>query len=163
DIAVDAGFAYDNQMDYHDDQSFRCYCASHAGDAYCANAAKPQVVCDGVPPWTPGYSDQPEQLGGNNFTTVCSDITGDGKLDLYNADIQHWWAGKASDPSALLVNQGNSHFDRPSRDQTGMQWDHVGVSWNEGGIDAAAGDLDNDGREEVVIGRSDYDDQYAMI
>ncbi|MBI3200870.1 MAG: CRTAC1 family protein [Myxococcales bacterium] len=163
DTAVSAGFAYDQNVDYHDDQAFLCYCASNPTEPDCAGAASPMVQCAGVPKWSPGYSDQPEHLGGNTFTTVCSDITGDGKLDLFNAEIKHWWAGQASDPSALLVNQGNLAFDRPSRDQTGMHWEHVGVSWDEGGIDATTGDLDNDGREEVVVGRSDYSDQYAMI
>lgn len=163
DTAVSAGFAYDQGVDYHDDQAFLCWCASNPTEADCAGAAAPMVQCSGVPKWSPGYSDQPEHLGGNTFSTVCSDITGDGKLDLYNAEIQHWWAGQASDPSALLVNQGNLAFDRPSRDKTGMQWEHVGVSWDEGGIDAAAADLNNDGREEVVVGRSDYSEQYALI
>lgn len=163
DLAVSAGFAYDENLDYHDDQAFLCYCAGNASDPDCAGAEAPKVQCSGVPKWSPGHSDQPEALGGNTFTSVCSDITGDGKLDVYNAEIQHWWAGQAADPSALLVNEGDLTFDRPSRDQTGMHWEHVGVSWDEGGIDAAAGDLDNDGREEVVIGRSDYYDQYAMV
>jgi len=163
DHAVESGFAYDQNVDYHDDQSFLCYCAANPSVEDCANAEPPKVACGNLPKWSPGYSDQPEHLGGNTFVTVCSDITGDGKLDLYNAEIQHWWAGQASDPSALLVNKGDLSFDRPSRDQTGMHWEHVGVSWDEGGIDAAAGDLNNDGREEVVIGRSDYYDQYAMI
>lgn len=163
DLAVSAGVAYDGNVDYHDDQSFLCYCAQNTTDADCAGAEPPKVQCAGVPKWAPGYSDQPERLGGNNFSAVCSDITGDGKLDLYAANIQHWWAGQASDPSALLVNNGDLTFARPTRDQTGMHWEHVGVSWDEGGIDVASGDLDNDGREEVVIGRSDYYDQYAMI
>lgn len=163
DLGVSSGFAYDQNVDYHDDQSFLCFCAQNTSEPECAGAEPPKVQCAGVPKWSPGYSDQPERLGGNTFTTVCSDISGDGKLDLYNAEIQHWWAGQAADPSALLVNNGDLTFARPSRDQTGMHWEHVGVAWDEGGIDAAAGDLNNDGREEVVIGRSDYNDQYAMI
>jgi len=163
DRAVAAGYAYDGNVDYHDDQAFLCYCASHSDEPDCAGAGAPLVNCSQVPKWSPGYSDRPESLGGNNFTTVCSDITGDGRLDLYNATIQHWWAGQAADPSALLVNRGDSTFTRPSRQETGMEWEHVGVAWDEGGIDAAAGDLNNDGREEVVVGRSDYNDQYALL
>lgn len=165
DHAVVSGYAYDAEVNYSDDQWFLCYCADNPTAEGCAGAVAPQIVCSQYQ-WIPGFSDQPERLGGNTFTTICSDITGDGKLDLYNAEIQHWWAGQASDPSALLVNASSEAgilFERPSRDQTGMHWEHTGVSWDEGGIDAAAGDLDNDGREEVVIGRSDYVEQWAMI
>lgn len=165
DVAEAAGYAFDDNQDFSDDQWFLCYCADNPGADGCAGAASPMISCAQYQ-WTPGYSDQPERLGGNTFTSVCSDLTGDGKLDLYNAEIQHWWAGQASDPSALLVNAsepGHIRFERPSRDQTGMHWEHVGVSWDEGGIDAAAGDLDNDGREEVLVGRSDYVEQWALL
>lgn len=167
DLAVEAGYAYDQNTDFSDDQWFLCYCAQNPTAEGCAGAAKPKIACTaGAWQWNPGASDQPDHLGGNNFSSFCADFDGDGRLDVYNATIQHWWAGQASDPSALLLSDGapgKIHFARPSRDQTGMQWEHVGVSWDEGGIDVTAGDIDNDGREDVVIGRSDYYDQFAMI
>lgn len=165
DHAVGAGYAWDENQDYSDDQWFLCYCAQNPTAEGCAGAAPPKIACTQTQ-WSPGLSDQPERLGGNTFTTVCSDIDGDGRMDFYNAEIQHWWAGQASDPSALLLNRGQGGqflFERPSRDQTGMHWEHVGQSWDEGGIDAAAGDLDNDGRKDVIVGRSDYYDQWGMI
>lgn len=168
DIGVASGYAYDDNLDYHDDQSYLCYCVNHQGDAYCDGAVPPSLSaasCNQVPPWQPGVSDQPERLAGNTFTTACSDLTGDGLLDLYKGQIVHWWAGQASDPPELLVQAGGSdgiRFDRPDRDAMGMALPHVGASWNEGGLYAAPGDIDNDGREDLIVGATDYPDQWGL-
>ena len=168
DVGVESGFAYDDDLSYQDDQFYRCYCTLHADAAVCEGAEEPQVVCPSPADayWAPGYSDDPENLGGNTFTTVCADLTGDGKLDLYNTEIVHWWAGSGSDPSELLVNASDAsgiRFDRPGNEATGMVWPHVGPSWNEGGLYASPGDLDLDGREDLLVGASDYDDQFALV
>jgi hypothetical protein len=116
--------------------------------------------------WYPATDVEPPRLGGNTFSTACSDVTGDGKLDLFNAEIAHWWAGQSSDRSELLINKTEGAgivFDRPGQEATGMIWDHPTVDWNEGGIMAAAADLDNDGREDVLVGASDYADQFGLF
>jgi hypothetical protein len=170
DRALEAGYAYDDNQSYFDDQLFACYCEDNPEELGCDEAVEPLIDCAAADAngmrWRPGSSDQPENLGGNTFTTVCSDITGDGRLDLYNSEIQHWWAGQSSDPSALLVHAAEAStlaFERPSRDETGMHWEHEGIDWDEGGLYATAGDVDNDGREDVVIGRTDYNDQWGML
>jgi hypothetical protein len=167
-IGEEAGFAFDENMTYSDNEFFKCYCTVHAADAECQGVAAPLVQCpdpaDGY--WNPPSDYLPPRLGGNTFTTVCSDVTGDGKLDLYNAEIAHWWAGQSSDKSTLLVNDtaaSGVHFNRPDREASGIAWEHPTVDWNEGGIVAAAADLDNDGREDILVGASDYPDQYSLF
>jgi hypothetical protein len=167
DVAVDAGYAYDDLMSYQDNEMFKCWCTANAGAPDCAGVSAPLIACPDPPGsyWNAAGDTEPDRLGGNTFTTVCSDITGDGKLDLYNAEIAHWWAGESSDKSELLVADGEAgalHFARPGQQATGMVWPHPTVDWNEGGIVAAAADLDHDGREDVIAGASDYPDQFGL-
>jgi hypothetical protein len=166
DVAVAAGYAYDDNLEFTDNEMFKCWCTVHTGDPVCVDVDAPAIVCPEPAGgnWNPTTDVEPPRLGGNTFSTLCSDITGDGKLDLYNAEIAHWWAGQSSDRSELLVNDGAGeiHFDRPGQEATGMVWEHVGVDWNEGGLMAAAGDLDHDGREDVLVAASDYPDQYGL-
>lgn len=169
DIAVEAGYAYDDNQTYTDNQFFLCACQLSPNEPACAGAPMPSVQCP-APADMPGYWDfmrdtQPERLGGNTFTTLCSDITGDGAFDLYNAEIKHWWAGEGSDASELLVNTNDAsgiHFNRPGNTKTGLSFPHPTNDWNEGGLYAAAADIDNDARQDLIIGESDYDDQYGM-
>lgn len=168
DQGVASTFAYDDDMHYQDNEFFKCYCSIHATDADCAGVGTPLVACPTPADsyWDPTTDTKPPRLGGNTFTTVCSDITGDGKLDLFNAEIHHWWAGESSDASRLLTNvstPGKILFDRPDRTKLGMDAPHATTDWNEGGIHAAAADLDNDGREDVILGLSDYPDQFGLL
>ncbi len=162
-----SGFAGDQNTDYKDNQFFACFCTAHPMQADCIGAAIPVIGC-GNPPdglWGVGSDDQPFRLNGNNFTTWCGDLDNDGDNDLYNAAIRHWHIGESSDASGLLLNgstAGNFQFFRPGNEATGMKWPHVG-SWNEGGITAAGGDLDNDGRQEVFVGATDYPDQFGLV
>lgn len=160
-----SGYAGDANVDYSDDQMFLCYCESNPAAADCAGVGPALIDCANTG-WTPGFDDEPSRLNGNTFTTVCADLNGDGKLDLYDAAIHHWWAGQSSDSSELLVSKsqpGYVGFDRPGNAATGLAWPHVGVSWNEGGMHAAPGDLDNDARTDLVVGASDYPDQFGLV
>lgn len=168
DVGEASGYAYDENQDWSDNQFFRCWCTVHTADPLCAGVPAPGVVCpnpaDGN--WSPVSETKPERLGGNTFSTVCADVTGDGQLDLYTAEIAHWWAGGSSDKSNLLVNDGSpgmKHFTRADRSATGLEVPHVGASWNEGGITAAIADLDLDARPDILLGTSDYPDQYGWI
>lgn len=168
DVGEASGYAYDENQDYTDNQFFLCWCTIHGADPLCEGVGSPAVQCpspaDGN--WSPVSEVKPERLGGNTFSTVCADVTGDGKLDLYTAEIAHWWAGGSSDKSNLLVNDGEpgaKHFARADRAAAGIEVPHVGASWNEGGITAAVADLDLDARADIVLGTSDYPDQYAWI
>lgn len=157
-----AGVDGDANEDYLDNEFYRCFCSTRVCDA-----PAPRIGCDSLF-WNDGTDNQSFRLNGNTFTTVCEDIDGDGKLDVYNAEIAHWHIGASSDSSQLLVQgeataEGVPTFTRPGNDVTGLAPPHVGVSWNEGGIGAAVADLDNDGRMDVLLGTSDYPDQTLRV
>lgn len=167
DVGAAAKFAYDDNQTYSDNQMFACYCTLHPDQTDCMGVPTPLIQCP-MPAdsyWNPTGDVLPGRLGGNTFTTVCADMTGDGKLDLYNAEIAHWWAGQSSDKSEMLRNvsdPANIAFERPGQEATGLVWDHPTSDWNEGGIVAGAADLDNDGRQDIVVGASDYPDQFSL-
>jgi hypothetical protein len=167
DVGAAAKFAYDDNQTYTDNQMFACYCTLHPDQVDCMGVGTPLIQCP-MPAdayWNPVADVKAARLGGNTFTTVCSDITGDGKLDLYNAEIAHWWAGQSSDRSELLKNTSDGAsitFERPGQTATGLMWEHPTTDWNEGGIVAASADLDNDGREDILVGASDYPDQFNL-
>ena len=168
DVGMPSTFAADADLHYADNQFFLCYCTLHATEADCAGVAAPEVECPtpADADWAPGVSDQPWQLGGNNFSTYCGDLDGDGNLDLVNAEIRHWWAGESADPSQILKNTssgGSISFQRLDDATTGLLWPHASVDWDEGGIMVSGGDLDNDGREDFIIAASDYDNQFGLV
>lgn len=165
-VGVATGYAYDDDHSYDDDQSFLCWCAQNPSDARCAEAASPSVNCAGVPVWSWGNSDAPENLGGNSFSSVCGDVDNDGLLDVYTGEIAHWWAGEGSDRSNLLYTRRDAagiHFERQDRAALGLDWVHAGPSWDEGGLYTSMADFDNDGRLDILVGASDYDVQWGMI
>jgi hypothetical protein len=168
DVGEESGYAFDANQDYTDNQFFLCWCTVNASDPLCAGVPGPAVGCPSPADsyWSPDTETQPQRLGGNTFTTVCSDVTGDGKLDLYTAEIHHWWAGGSSDSSNLLSNAGGPgefKFERADRAATGLEVPHPTPDWNEGGITALAADLDGDARQDLVLGASDYPDQFSWV
>lgn len=176
-IGQAAGYASDSDVDYMHrlspdvgpNQFFLCYCTVHPTEADCAGVEKPAIQCStpADADWAHGYDDQPWRNGGNNFSTYCGDLNGDGKLDLYTAGIHHWHIGQSGDSSELLVNtspgDGSISFDRPGNATTGMVWPHPTSDWNEGGLMVAGGDLDNDGREDLIVAASDYPNQFGLV
>lgn len=163
-----SGFAGDALVEPKDNAFFQCWCVQYPSSPKCVGVARPQVQCP-TPAganWNDGVDDQPWRNNGNTFTTLCADVDGDGKNDLYNAEIHHWWAGSSSDSSELLRNvstKGEARFERPGNAATGLTWPHPTTDWNEGGLMAASGDLDNDGRLDLVVAASDYPDQYGLL
>jgi hypothetical protein len=120
----------------------------------------------------------PFRTGGNTFALVPADFDNDGDLDLFSAEITHWWAGDSSDLSTLLVNElkekgglpvferqletlaepdpETGRRDRPGR---GLARDHDGqkpTNWNQGDLQAHWADLDNDGLLDLIVCESDY-------
>lgn len=160
-------FAGDENKSFDDNQFFACYCTAHKNEPVCATAEKPKVQCPS--PADANWSksgERPWRNNGNTFSTFCGDIDGDGKNDLYNAEIAHWWAGNGSDKSQILKNKSDSSgisFDRLDNAETGTEIPHPTTDWNEGGIFAAGADLDNDGRLDLFLGTTDYPDQYGYI
>lgn len=107
--------------------------------------------------------DPSQYYGANGFGIDCTDIDGDGNLDVWLATISHPDGAETdpsrqwSDPSQLLLNQGaagsyalkNVFLDR-------------GLTFTEGDIDAAAVDFDNDGLVDLARTRdSKYDPNYT--
>lgn len=100
-------------------------------------------------------------VGSNGFGIDCTDIDGDGHMDIWLAAISHPVdsdeSRKWSDPSMLFLNQGAAK---------GFSFTNVaaakGIPFNEGDIDAAAVDFDNDGRIDLSVTRdSKYEGNYV--
>lgn len=167
DIGGPSGLGADANVSYSDNENFKCYCTINSGEENCQGVAKPRIGCPtpASASWSVGMDDQPWRNAGNTFTSVCADINGDGLMDVYHADIRHWWAGEGSDASALLLNKGGAEptFERPNMSDIGMSFKHVGSSWDEGAIMAAAADLDNDARQDILVGLSDYPNNSANL
>lgn len=169
DIGDASGVSYDDNQDFTDNQFFLCWCTVHTDDEDCQGVDSPAAQCPEPADsyWSRATDTKPNRLGGNTFSTVCRDIDGDGKLDLYTAEIAHWWAGQSSDKSNVLYNKssgpGSFEFARADRAAAGLEVPHVGVDWNEGGITAFAADLNGDARTDLYLGTSDYPDQFGWV
>jgi hypothetical protein len=125
----------------------------------------------------PRPDELPFRSNGNTFCLAPADFDNDGDLDVFSADITHAWAGDSSDLSALLVNHLRTFqepfFERsleqlPEPDPEtgfrirpthGLARDHAPQpveSWNQGDLQAWWGDLDLDGRLDLLVCESDY-------
>jgi hypothetical protein len=170
-VIQDGGFDGDTDTDYHDNQYYLCYCtvAAHKKTAYCSGAAAPAVVCPKPADsnWSPGFSDAPALANGNNFSAACRDMNGDGRIDVFQGTIRHWWAGQSTDPSTLLLNQGSSsdiQLTRVPGTVNGVVYPHIDPQgWNEGIQQTALVDMNNDGRPDILNGGSDYSYQYGHL
>jgi hypothetical protein len=109
----------------------------------------------------------PFRSNGNTFAAACGDFDNDGDLDVFLAEICHWWAGPSSDRSSLLVNLGGEagwKFAR-KREELGIVRTRADPrQWNEGDLHASFFDYDNDGLLDLLLASSDYpDDQFLRI
>ncbi|MCC6739303.1 MAG: CRTAC1 family protein [Planctomycetia bacterium] len=106
--------------------------------------------------------EQPFRSNGNTFDCAVGDFDNDGDLDCFLGEIAHAWAGEASDPPSLLINQGEKEgwafkrvpvWDalpkREFRDARNFQYADLHVAW---------GDFDNDGWLDLLLGAGDYPD-----
>ena len=112
-----------------------------------------------------GYGTEPEpgassenMVGSNAFGVDCGDIDNDGDLDFWMAAISHPvamdYTRKWSDPSQLLLNQGDGTFINAYLDAE--------IPFNEGDIDAGLIDFDNDGRLDLSVTRDPkYESNYT--
>ena len=68
----------------------------------------PQIQCPAPlsQNWDPATREVAANLNGNGFTTVCRDMFGSGKNDLYTANIKHWWDGQSIDTSQSAPEHG---------------------------------------------------------
>jgi len=163
-VAAETGYDADDELDYSDDQYYLCYCR----DTGMCEADAPQITCPPVSQgWQPGLSDVPNQLGGNTFSTACDDLDDDGDLDLFTAEIRHWWAGRSSDISRPLLNEPGGEagfqFVRSDLAAAGLEQPHHSVDWNEGNQTLAILDFDADGDKDVFLCSSDYPDTDSLL
>jgi enediyne biosynthesis protein E4 len=159
-IGQASGYAGDTNVDYSDNEFYLCHCEITKS----CMADAPALACGTTSNWS-SVDSKPWRNNGNTFTTSCADLNGDGKLDLYSAEIKHWHIGASSDPSELLVNDTTDaiHFSRPGLEATGLTIPHPTTDWNEGGIMSATADLDLDGLEDIVLAASDYPGNFSEI
>ncbi len=159
-VGAASGFAGDANADFSDNEFYRCHCDI----TMSCEADTPRLACGATSNWS-SVDSKPWRNNGNTFTTTCGDLNGDGKPDLYSAEIKHWHIGESSDASELLVNDGTDaiHFSRPGRKNTGLEWPHPTSDWNEGGIVASNADLDLDGLDDILVGASDYPGNWSLV
>jgi hypothetical protein len=155
--SVASGYAYDTEEAWQDNQFARCYCQGQRAAPDCADVPAPNINCHQMN-WRHDADREAFRNGGNSGATVCADLNNDGWMDLYTTEIRHWWAGEGSDGSEVLVNQRSPEveFTRPGREATGLTLPHDGPTFDEGHITAGIMDFDNDGRQDLYIGGTDY-------
>ncbi|MFO0682801.1 MAG: CRTAC1 family protein [Sandaracinus sp.] len=164
--SVASGYAYDDEMDWTDNQFALCFCQSTPTSAGCPANPRPVLQCPSPAQWDPSTDTHAFRLGGNSGATMCGDVDNDGDLDLLTSEIQHWWAGDNSDHAELLVNDGQHDvtFDRPGRDAMGIVIPHDDPNgWNEGIMSGAIFDFDNDGWLDLYFGMSDYAGNHGVL
>ncbi|MDP6932141.1 MAG: CRTAC1 family protein [Myxococcota bacterium] len=121
-----------------------------------------------------GTSDEPDVeegswIGSNGFGLDCGDVDNDGDLDIFLTAISHPtssdYGRKWSDPSQLLINQGEAEGYRFVN-----EFLERGLPFNEGDVDGALVDFDNDGRFDLSLSRDtkyegsyDEDDQLSWF
>ena len=165
--SVASGYANDDNLDWSDNESARCWCTLHPTDTGCAGLPAPEHIACATDAdafrWSHASDRQPYRLGGNSGTTVCADVDDDGDIDLLTSEIVHWDVGRSSDGSELLFNDGAGVFARPGIEATALTRTRDGVDWNDGDMTAAVLDFDLDGRPDVWVGSSDYPGDRGLL
>ncbi len=122
------------------------------------------------PDWARRAPEPPFRSNGNTFDCAVGDYDNDGDLDLFLGEIQHAWAGEASDPPSVLENlgpeQGFAFRRHPVQEFLPKRDFRVADarSINYGDLRAAWLDADLDGRLDLLIGSGDYPDgQYLRL
>jgi len=164
--SIASGYAFDDEQDWSDNESARCWCTLHPDDAGCAGVPAPAIPCasDGDAfRWNHATDREPFRLGGNSGQTTCADLDQDGRLDLVTSEIVHWDVGSSADPSQILHNVGDLRFERPGNETTGLTRPRPDPIWDDGDITNDAFDFDNDGRTDVWIGATDYPGNRGLL
>ena len=94
---------------------------------------------------------------GNSFTASCGDVDQDGKLDIFQGEVTHSWAGSESDKSSLLFNRYPAPFERY------LNFPRARDFQNQSEIGSAFGDLDLNGTLDLVLANSDYPPETKMV
>jgi hypothetical protein len=166
--SIESGYAFDDRMDWTDNESARCWCKLHPTAEDCTGVPPPQyIVCNQDSDafrWNHTYDREPFRLGGNSAATLCGDVDNDGWTDLVTTEIVHWDVGSSSDPAELLVNVGASDitFSRPGNASTGLARTRQ-IPWDDGIMSGALFDFDNDGWLDLYWGNSDYTGNVGLL
>ena len=160
--SIESGYAFDDGVDWSDNESARCWCKLHPDAQDCAGVPAPKYIACAVDAdafrWNHDTDREPYRLGGNSASTECADIDNDGHLDLVTGEIAHWDVGSSADKAELVRNTGAADlkFERPGNDVTGLARKHPGAGWDEGLMSHSVLDFDNDGWQDIYYGDSDY-------
>lgn len=158
DDSIASNVGGDANQDYSDNLSYRCYCQSNPSRCPATIPAPPTGFCPGRG-WRAGVDDLPWRNNGNSFSIACGDVDNDGDLDLYTGEIAHGDVGASSDRAQLLRNvtaEGMpARFERVDRTTNGLAIP-LSRSADEGVLSNAIFDFDNDGRQDIWAGGSDY-------
>lgn len=106
--------------------------------------------------------EKPFRANGNTFDAAVGDIDGDGRFDLFLAEITHGWAGPSSDRSRFLLNTPGRFVTPPSLSVDRVPPDPTVVNWNQGDLYAELADFDLDGRLDLLLASSDYPDNQRL-
>lgn len=164
--SVASGYAFDGDQSWQENEFARCYCSANRAAEGCAGLPASRLADCSQPNWDHATDRRPFRNGGNSGTTVCADVDNDGDVDLLTTEITHWWAGRASDRSELLLNDGSAeiHFTRPGLVASGLERNNPrNGTWDNGDMTAAIFDFDNDGWPDVYIGASDYPGNHGLL
>ena len=171
--SVASGYAFDHRTDWRDNLSAQCFCRDNPSESECDTCPLPDDnICASLANafgpnyrWNHAYGRELFSLGGNSGTTVCADINNDGYQDLMTHEIVHHDVGTNSDPSELLVNQGDTEvrFERPGNEVTGLTRIDPGSFWDHGDMTGTVFDFDNDGWLDIYIGASDYPGNKGLL
>ncbi len=166
--SIASGYAFDDKVDWSDNESARCWCHLHPTDDDCEGVPAPNITCNTDSDafrWDHNYDREAFRLGGNSGKSACADVDNDGWFDLVTTEIVHWDVGASSDQSELLLNTGSNDvaLTRPGRDATGLLRDHVGTDWNEGDITNSVFDFDLDGWPDIYLGASEYSGNQGLL
>ena len=85
---------------------------------------------------------------------------------MLTTEIVHWDVGGSSDPSEILYNIGQDDvisFERPGNGITGLTREYDGATYDDGDITAVVFDFDNDGRQDIYIGSTDYPSTRGLL
>ncbi|MCX7957477.1 MAG: CRTAC1 family protein [Deltaproteobacteria bacterium] len=167
-IGREINYAGDSNLDYSDNEFYKCYCKKNPDDqVYCPpTVGQPRIQCGDY--WAFGIDDQPFRLNGNTFSSICADVDNDGLMDIIHTEIRHWHIGQSSDPTQLLRNViadniYGFYFDRIDNKTNGLERKWGVTDWNEGDISGAVFDFNNDGLPDIFIASSDYPGDRAFL
>jgi hypothetical protein len=162
--SVASGYAFDENQDWSDNESARCYCHLHPTAEDCEGVPEPEYTeCNSdkdVFRWDHATGREPFQLGGNSGGTTCADVDNDGFMDLVTGEIAHWDVGDNSDKAELLVNSGEPdvRLVRPGNEVTGLGRWHPPTGWDEGHTHSLVFDFDLDGWPDIYWSALGYPD-----